>query len=120
MPACVVHPLAVECHDPNAGLQGPWTIEFELDPGWSLIGPLTVIAVQADGTDKPLVETDSPLELSTIALGQVTEEPNVWGVSFNTEFGTAQVYWLRGAAQRTDGTNTYGIHRTVRLICANN
>jgi hypothetical protein len=111
-------PLAIECHDPNAGLSGPWTIEFELDPGWTLIGPVTVIAVHTDGTDAPLV--GDSLVTSNITLGQVSDSPNVGGISFDLNAGSPQVYWLRGAAQRTDGTHTYGVNRTVRVVCGNN
>jgi hypothetical protein len=118
MSVCRVPPLPVEQHDPNAGLQGPWTIEFPLDPGWELIGPATVIAVAADGTDDPLV--GDTLVISSVTIGQITETPNVWGISFDTEGGATQMYWLRGAAQRTDGTSTYGVHRTVRMPSGNN
>ncbi len=105
-------------HDPNAGLQGPWTIKIPLRPDETLVGPATVIAVQPDGSDLPLV--GDSLVISGIAFAQLTESPNVWGISFNTEGGTPQMYWLRGAAQRTDGVTTYGVNRTVRLPCGNN
>jgi len=111
-------PLCVRRHDPNAGLQGKWTMEIPLDPGWSLIGPVTVIAVEPDGTDTALV--GDSLTVSSVALGQITESPNVWGISFDTQDGAGDMYWLRGAAQRTDGVSTYGVHCTVRLPVGNN
>jgi hypothetical protein len=113
-------PIAVGKHDINAGLQGPWTIEIPLNPGDSLTGTPTVITVMPGGSDDPLVETTSPLVISSVAIGQISVSPNVWGISFKTQSGTAQVYWLRGAAQRTDGTNAYGVHRTVQMIAGNN
>jgi hypothetical protein len=111
-------PLAVGKHDVNAGLQGPWTIEIRLNPGDSLTGTPTVIAVATDGTDAPLAGDN--LAITSPVIGQISESPNVWGISFTTEGGTAQTYWLRGAAQRFDGTRTYGVHRTVRMLAGNN
>lgn len=117
MSANSLPPLAPGKHDVNAGLQGPWTIEIPLNPGESLIGPATVIAVQDDGTDTPLV--GDTLVMSSVAIGQISVTPNIWGISFNTEGGSAQTYWLRGAAQR-DTTPVRGVHRTVRMIAGNN
>lgn len=111
-------PLAVAKHDPNAGPQGKWTIEFKLEDGWSLVGPVDVIAVEPDYTDTPL--TGDTLAISNIAIGQISESPNLWGISFDTEDGDTRMYWLRGSAQRTDGVSTYGVHRTVRLLSGNN
>lgn len=113
-----IPPLCVAQHDPNAGLQGKWTIEIPLPEGFTLTGPATVIAVQTDGSDAPLV--GDSLAITGITIGQITETPNVWGISFDTEGGAPQIYWLRGAAQRTNGASTYGVHRTVRMPSGNN
>lgn len=109
-------------HDPNAGLQGKWTVEVELPAGFELVGPATVIAVAADGTDDPLTLglLEPPLVISDIAIGLADEATNTWGWSFDTEAGSEQMYWLLCTAQRTDGTSTYGVHRTVRLPSGNN
>jgi hypothetical protein len=111
-------PLPEAKHDPNAGLQGKWTIEVELPEGFSLIGPASVIAVISDKSDIPLV--GDSLVISNVAIGQISETPNLWGWSFDTENGSDQMYWLRGAADRTDGTITYGVHRTVCMPSGNN
>lgn len=118
MSADKIPPLAPGKHDVNAGLQGPWTIEIPLNDGDTLIGTPTVIAVAPDGTDTPL--TGDNLVMTSVAIGQISVSPNIWGISFNTQDGTAQTYWLRGAAQRTNGVLTYGVHRTVRMLAGNN
>ena len=110
--------LCLAQHDPNAGLQGKWTIEVEIPEGFTLIGPVTVIAVLPDGTDTPLA--DDSLAITSITIGQITTSPNVWGISFDTEGGATQTYWLRGAARRTNGASTYGVQRTVRMPSGNN
>lgn len=118
--ACLEQPpLLLARHDPNAGLQGLYTIEIPLDDGEALVGPVTVIAVTPDWTDAPLVETSNALVISSISVAQLTASPNVWGVSFNMQFGNPQTYWLLVAAFRNT-TPQYGVNRTVRFICRNN
>lgn len=110
-------PNSVAKHDVDAGLQGSWTIEIQLDLGESLIGPVSVIAVTGAGTDTPLV--GDSLVISAVAIGQISAAPNIWGISFSTQGGTPKTYWLRATAQRNT-TPPYGVHRTVRLIAGYN
>lgn len=108
----MAYPVFLKCHDPNAGISGPWTIPVLLDDAVTLSsGSVTVV----DKDDNPIVGTD--LIVSDVSIGQIVDD--VWGVSFYLDGGTLGFYFLRFRFT-TSAPQSPGDDCTMRVQVKNN